>query len=100
MRPYMCTPHSLQAYRWMVALGSAMASLCAFASTLSLSRGTTATCENNAPFGFQHLVQPHTWLCAHCAWIDTWTRFCEQAHHSVPPAKSDAAGFNPPSTDG
>jgi hypothetical protein len=28
--------------------------------TRSLSRGTTATCENSAPAGFQHLVHPHT----------------------------------------
>jgi hypothetical protein len=28
--------------------------------TLTLSRGMTATIENVAPAGFQHLVQPHT----------------------------------------
>src|SRR3954471_20885809 len=100
MRPYMCTPHSLQACRWIVAFGSTTASFWPFASTLSLSRGTTATCENREPFGFQHLVQPHTWLCAACDRIDTWTLFCEQAHHSVPPEKSAAAGFRPPSTAG
>src|SRR3954468_24635618 len=100
MRPYMWTPHSLQAWRWIVALGSTTASLCPFASTLSLSRGTTATCEKSDPFGFQHLVQPHTWLCAACAPIVTWTRFCAQLHHSVPPAKFAAAGLRPPSTCG
>src|SRR5205814_2918081 len=60
MRPYICTPQSLQAYRWIAALGSTIASLLPFALTLRLSRVTTATCENSAPFGFQHLVQPHT----------------------------------------
>jgi hypothetical protein len=28
--------------------------------TFTLSRGATATCENSAPCGFQHFVQPHT----------------------------------------
>jgi hypothetical protein len=44
----------------MVALGSTTFSLSAFAVTESLSRGTTATCENSAPLGFQHFVQPQT----------------------------------------
>ena len=35
-----------------------------------------------------------------CVLIATCTLFCEQLHHSVPPAKSAAAGFNPPSTCG
>jgi hypothetical protein len=30
--------------------------------TLTLSRDTTATIEKSAPFGFQHLLQPQTWL--------------------------------------
>src|SRR5262245_53454474 len=46
MRPYMWTPQSLQAYRWMAALASTTLSLSAFLETRSLSRGTTATCEN------------------------------------------------------
>src|SRR5947208_3654731 len=49
MRPYMCTPQSLQAYRWIAALGSTIASLLPFALTPRLSRVTTATCENSAP---------------------------------------------------
>src|SRR3989449_11517895 len=100
MRPYMWTPQSLQAYRWIAALGSTIASLLPFALTLRLSRVTTATCENSAPFGFQHLVQPHTWLCADCPLIAISTLFCEQLQNSVPPAKFFAAGFNPPSTAG
>src|SRR5437899_9580408 len=100
IRPYMCTPHSLQACRWMVALESTTASLLPFALTPRLSRVTTATCENSAPFGFQHLVQPHTWLCADCPLIAISTLFCEQLQNSVPPAKFFAAGFNPPSTAG
>ena len=35
-------------------------SFSAFLVTRSLSRGTTATCENRAPSGFLHLVHPHT----------------------------------------
>src|SRR6266446_10461682 len=84
----------------IVALESTTASLFPFALTPSLSLPTTATCENSAPFGFQHLVQPHTWLCAHCPLIVTSTLFCEQLHNSVPPAKFFAAGFSPPSTAG
>src|SRR5215471_17201829 len=100
IRPYMWTPHSLQACLWMAALGSTIASLLPFALTLRLSRVTTATCENSAPFGFQHLVQPHTWLCAHWPLIAISTLFCEQLQYSVPPAKFFAAGFSPPSTAG
>jgi hypothetical protein len=40
--------------------------LSAFFVTSTLSRGTTATTENSAPSGFQHLVQPQAWLCAVC----------------------------------
>src|SRR5882724_11783820 len=65
IRPYMCTPQSLQAWRWIVADGSTTLSLFSLALTLRLSRETTATCENSAPCGFQHLVQPQTWLWAH-----------------------------------
>src|SRR5258708_7888375 len=60
IRPYMWTPHSLQACRWMVAVGSTTTSLFPFAFTFRFSRATTATCEKSAPFAFQHFVQPHT----------------------------------------
>src|SRR5437660_2901033 len=100
MRPYMCTPQSLQAWRWMVALESTIASLSAFATTFSRSRGTTATCAKRAPFGFQHLVQPHTWLCADWPVICTSTLLLEHLHQSEPPAKSFAAGLIPLSTPG
>src|SRR5215470_17469710 len=100
IRPYMWTPHSLQACLWMAALGSTIASLLPFALTLRLSRVTTATCENSAPLGFQHLVQPHTWLCAHWPLIAISTLSREQLQYSVPPAKFFAAGFSPPSTAG
>src|SRR3984957_11348322 len=83
----------------MVALGSTIASLSPFLVTLSLSRGTTATTENNTPLGFQHLVQPQTWLCADCAPTDTSTGFDGHLQTSVPPAKSLAAGLKPLSTE-
>src|SRR6185503_5695777 len=60
MRLYMCTPQLLQACRWITAFASTTASLSSFAVTRTLSRGTTATWENSAPAGFQHLVQPQT----------------------------------------
>jgi hypothetical protein len=46
----------------IAAFGSTTLSFDSPAVTLSLSRGTTPTCENGAPFGFQHFVQPQTWL--------------------------------------
>ena len=57
-RPYMWVPHSLQAWRWMVADESTISSLPSLAVTLRLSRGVTATTEKTAPLGFQHLLQP------------------------------------------
>src|SRR5687768_657874 len=60
MRPYMCTPQSLHAWRLITAFASTTASLSALVVTRTLSRGTTATWENKAPAGFQHLVQPQT----------------------------------------
>src|SRR5689334_7724619 len=100
MRPYMCTPQALHAWRWMVALGSTTASLSAFSVTFTLSRGATATTENSAPSGFQHFVQPQAWLCADCASTLTLTGLSLQRHCNVPPAKSFTAGLMPLSTDG
>ena len=54
MRPNMWTPQSLHAWRWMVAAGSTIASLSAFAVIETVSRGTTPTTEKMAPSGFQH----------------------------------------------
>src|SRR5580698_6067836 len=100
MRPYKWVPQTLQAWRWMVALASTIDNLSPFLVTLTLSRGATATTANNAPLGFQHLVQPQAWLCADCAPTETSTGSCAHLHTSVPPAKSLAAGFEPLSTDG
>src|ERR1700689_3936801 len=58
IRPYMCTPQALHAWRCIVAFASTTFSLSALSVTRSLSRGTTATIANKAPFGFQHFVQP------------------------------------------
>jgi hypothetical protein len=46
----------------MVAVSSTMINFLAFAITSTLFFGITATCENNAPLGFQHLEQPQAWL--------------------------------------
>src|SRR5204862_512362 len=75
-------------------------SLFAFAVTLSLSRGTTATCENSAPLGFQHLVHPHTWLCAYCVVTETVTASLPHWHVSVPPLNDDEPALTPLSTAG
>src|ERR1700757_2987537 len=84
----------------MAALASTTFSLSAFLDTRSLPRGTTATCENSAPAGFQHLVHPHTWLCAHWPVIATATFLSGQWQSNAPPAKFAAAGFTPWSTAG
>jgi hypothetical protein len=90
----------LHAWRWIAALGSTTLSLSAFAVTLTLARGVTAIWENNALPGFQHFVQPQTWLKAACPLIETVTLLVEHLQESVPPAKFAAAGLRPPSTDG
>jgi hypothetical protein len=56
--------------------------------------------ENKAPFGFQHFVQPQTWLCAICPLMVTVTGSLLHLHLSVPPAKFGAAGLRPESTAG
>jgi hypothetical protein len=56
--------------------------------------------EKTAPSGFQHLVQPQTWLCATCPSTETRTGSCAQRQLREPPEKSGAAGFTPPSTEG
>src|SRR5687767_778918 len=100
MRPYIWTPQLVHACRLIVALGSTTFSLFSFAVTLRLSRGTTATCENSAPLGFQHFVQPQTWLWADWPLIDTATLLSEHLQYSVPPAKFARAGLIPRSTAG
>src|SRR4249919_725435 len=100
MRPYMCTPHSLHACRLIAALESMTFNFSSFAVTLRFSRGVTATCENSASPGFQHFVQPQTWLCAHWPLIVTVTLLVVHLHCSVPPAKFGAAGLRPLSTAG
>ena len=100
MRPNMCVPHSLQAWRWMVAPSSTIASLSPFSSTSTLSRPTTAIWANTAPAGFQHLEQPQTWLWATCAPTRTLTGLVLQRQVSVPPAKPGVAAGKPLSTAG
>ncbi len=68
--------------------------------TLSLSRGTTATTENIAPSGFQHLLQPQAWLNAMFAPSVTLTGALVHLRVSVPPLKSLEPAFTPLSTDG
>ena len=90
----------VQAWRWIAALASTTLSRSAFLLTLSLSRDTTATIENCAPAGFQHLVQPHTWLWAVCDVRVTSTGLLAHLHCNVPPAKLGEPGLTPLSTDG
>src|SRR5687768_10327219 len=100
IRPYICTPQPVQAWRWIAAFSSTIFSLSAFAVTLRLSRPTTPTSEKVAPFGFQHLVQPQTWLKATSPLIFTLTASFAHWHVSVPPAKLPEPFFTPLSTDG
>src|SRR5687767_5409271 len=85
MRPYMSTPQPVQACRWMAALASTVFSFCSLAVTVRLSRPTTATTENLAPGGFQHLVQPQAWLWATLPLMETVTGSEAQWQVSVPP---------------
>src|SRR5688572_20725444 len=100
MRPYMCTPQPLQAWRWMVAPASTTFSFCSLEATARLSRLTTATTENLAPAGFQHLVQPQAWLCATLPLMVTVTGSVAQWQVSVPPLNFLAPGLRPLSIDG
>src|SRR5690606_9781061 len=100
MRPYMWTPQPVQAYRWITADSSTILSLSALAVTCRFSRGVTATIENKAPCGFQHLVQPQTWLNATSPLMRTVTGESAHLHFSVPPLKPDVAVCTPLSTAG
>src|SRR5215471_450564 len=84
----------------MVAFSSTIFSLSPFSSTVTLSRGTTATTENLAPAGFQHLVQPQAWLWA--TWVEIFTFTGLEAHlqTSVPPWKLSEPFLIPLSMDG
>src|SRR6185312_160609 len=84
----------------MVAFSSTIFSLSPFSVTETLSRGTTATTENLAPSGFQHLVQPQAWLCATWLPIFTFTAPEAQLQARVPPVKLEEPCFTPLSTDG
>ena len=68
--------------------------------TSTVSRPTTATWLKIAPSGFQHWVQPQTWLCAVCAPIFTSTLSVAQLQLSVPPAKLGSPFLTPSSTAG
>ena len=75
-------------------------SFSAFELTLSLSRPITATCENSAPFGFQHLVHPQTWLYAVLPSRLTVTGLEPHLQVSVPPEKFALPALTPWSTAG
>src|SRR3954464_3631122 len=100
MRPNMCVPQVRQAFRWIVAEVSTTRSLSPFSSTVTFSRGTTATTEKVAPAGFQHLVQPQAWLGATSPLIATLTGWSLHLQTRVPPAKLPEPFLTPLSTDG
>ncbi len=63
MRPNICVPQALQAWRWINRGRVRRSQACRrFRAQLTFWRGTTATTENVAPCGFQHLVQPQAWF--------------------------------------
>src|SRR3954471_18412405 len=82
----------------MTADGSTTFSLLPFAVTLRLFFEMTATTENMAPAGFQHLVQPQAWLNRTLPLSATVTGCEVHLQTSVPPAKSFAP--RPLSIDG
>src|ERR1700748_775162 len=84
----------------MVALSSTIFSFAPLSATCTLSLPTTATTENLAPAGFQHLVQPQAWLWATWAPIFTFTGFDVHSHTRTPPANEAEPFFRPPSTRG
>ena len=67
---------------------------------LQFVTGTTATIENSAPFGFQHFVQPQTWLKAQFPSMLTTTASVLQLQCSEPPLKPSTPRETPSSTDG
>src|SRR3954469_4343681 len=84
----------------MVAEVSTIFSLAALLVTLTLSLGTTATTENTAPAGFQHLVQPQAWLWATLPLMETVTGSVAQRQLSVPPLNFLLPALTPLSIDG
>ncbi|MGY3444124.1 hypothetical protein ACVW17_004125 [Bradyrhizobium sp. USDA 4473] len=96
----MWVPQPVQAWRWITAALSTIFSLSPFSSTVTFSRGTTATTEKVAPDGFQHLVQPQAWLWATSPLTPTLTFLSAHLQTSVPPAKLPEPCLTPLSTDG
>src|ERR1700761_8803679 len=84
----------------MAAFSSTIFSLSPFSVTERASLPTTATTENLAPAGFQHLEQPQAWLWATAAPIFTFTGLDVHLHTRVPPANEGEPFFRPPSSVG
>src|SRR5688572_31126700 len=84
----------------MAACASTTFSLLPLAVIDSLSRPTTATTENVAPVGFQHLLQPQAWLKATSLASVTSTGSLAHLQCSLPPLKPATPGLTPLSTDG
>src|SRR5258707_1911684 len=99
MRPYICVPQALQAWRWIVAEASMTLSWSPFSSTVTLSRGTTAITAKVAPSGFQHLVQPQAWLWATSPLMPTLTGLCLHLQTTGPPVELAQPRFYAVSTD-
>src|SRR3979490_2055682 len=100
MRPYMCVPQTLQAWRWIVADISTTCSFVPFSSTVKFSLAHAATTEKGAPSGFQHLVQPQAWLWATSPLTPTLTGLSLHLQTRVPPAKLPEPFLTPLSIDG
>src|SRR5580698_8297864 len=98
--PCMCTPHAVQALRWMVFVGSTTLSLWPLATTLTFGVGTTAIIENSVPEGLQHCEQPQTWLNSTSPSMDTFTGSVVHLHVNVPPANPGVPALTPLSTAG
>src|SRR5579885_3587708 len=84
----------------MVGCGSRGFGGAAWRSAFVVLLRETATIENSAPAGFQHFVQPHTWLNATLPLTSTVTGEEPHRHASVPPSNCALPGLTPPSTAG
>jgi len=95
MRPNMCTPHSLQACRRIVAEGSTMCNLEPLAVTATFETGMTAMMEKSALGGFQHCEHPQAWLWSTLLLRVTSILFAAQRQCNFPPAKVELPFVNP-----
>src|SRR5216117_2498613 len=92
IRPYMCTPHSLQAWRWMVALESTTASLLPFNLSIKANGNKLAVVDSKAT------IQRHA--CKECG-VHMYGRIENKGHplygfDFIHTERSNEPGWAPP----